>query len=194
MLWRGLLALTLALWGVSSVAQDVVPRSQILTIDSSRLFPETLLGQSIITSINEERRAFAIENQAIAEQFRAEELALTEQRATLPRDEFARLAEDFDRRAQAERAERDAEMAAFERRAQAQERGFLQQIQPVLGQIMADAGALVLIESGTVILRNEAIDVTDIAIARINAASEISTPEEGAGAVDPVISDQPSED
>lgn len=151
--------------------EEELPRSQILTIDSTRLFPETLFGQSILEAIREERIAFAAENREIARAFREEELALTEQRDTLSREEFARLAEDFDARVQAAREERDAQEARLATRGEEQERAFLQQVQPVLTDIMAEAGALVLIEASTVLLRADAIDVTNIAIARIDEAT-----------------------
>lgn len=146
-------------------------RSQILTIDSSRLFPETLLGQSIIAALNEERRVFAAEGQALADALRVEELELTDKRATLSREEFSRLAEDFDARVNATRAERDAAEAALNARADAQERAFLGRVRPILGQLMAEAGAAVMIEAETVFLRNEVIDITEIAISRINQAT-----------------------
>ena len=186
MRWRGLLAgAALALLGSLAAAQEGRPasdlaglRSQILTIDSARLFPETLLGQSIIAALNEERRIFASEGQAIADALRAEELELTEKRQTLSREEFAQLAADFDQRVTATRAERDAAEAELTARAEAQERAFLGRVRPILGQLMAEAGAAVMIEADTVFLRNDVIDVTEIAIARINEVTVLSGDEE----------------
>ncbi|MEM9855510.1 MAG: OmpH family outer membrane protein [Pseudomonadota bacterium] len=167
-------ALLLGLAGSEAAAQDAsdVPRSPILVIESARLFPETLFGQSILAAINEERRAFAAENEAIASAFRREELALTEQRGILAREDFARLAADFDLRVQAARNDRDSQEAALNARSETQERTFLQQIRPILAQIMGEAGAAVLVEADAVLLRADAIDITDLAIARINANTE----------------------
>ena len=186
MRWRGLLAgAALALLGSLGAAQEGRPasdlaglRSQILTIDSTRLFPETVLGQSIIAALNEERRIFASEGQAIADALRAEELELTEKRQTLSREEFSQLAADFDQRVTATRAERDAAEAELTARAEAQERAFLGRVRPILGQLMAEAGAAVMIEADTVFLRNDVIDVTEIAIARINEVTVLSGDEE----------------
>ena len=173
-----------------------VPRSQVLTIDSSRLYPGTILGQSYIAAINDQRRAFAAENQVIAAELRDEELALTEQRAELPRAEFARLAAEFDSRVEAAREERAAQEAELDARAEAQERSFLQQVQPILGQIMVEAGAVALIEASTVFLRNEAIDITEIAIARIDEATQPVTPgENGAQSpAEPAPEEAPAQD
>lgn len=155
-----------------------VPRAQILTIDSSRLLPGTTLGQSLLARLAEEREAFAAESERIAAEFRAEELELTAQRATLPREEFAQLAEDFDTRVQAARTERDEGEAALAAQADSQEIRFLREVRPILGQIMEEAGAVVLLESDTVLLRNGAIDVTALAITRINEATRTVTPRE----------------
>ncbi|MEO0665757.1 MAG: OmpH family outer membrane protein, partial [Pseudomonadota bacterium] len=144
----------------------------ILTIDSARLFPETLLGQAILAEIDEERRAFNRENEILAQEFREEELELTERRATLPREEFAELAAQFDERVQAARAERDAREAEIDRAAELRRRAFSQQVLPVLDALMREAGAAVLIEADSVLLAAEAVDITAAAIARINQAVE----------------------
>ncbi|MEM1233115.1 MAG: OmpH family outer membrane protein [Pseudomonadota bacterium] len=170
LLWPGLLAAQNA---------DRVPQSQILTIDSSQLFPGTVLGQSILQALAEERATFAAESQEIAAELRTEELALTEQRQTLPREEFAALAAEFDIRVQAARDERDAGEAALLAQREQQEIAFLRRVRPILGQIMDEASAVVLIEADTVFLRDGAIDVTAIAIERINDATRPVPPREG---------------
>lgn len=174
---RALLASLLLIWAATfSVAQDLaVPRSQILTIDLSRLFPETRLGQAILADMQEEFRAFETENERVAAAFRAEELALTEQRETLSREEFAALAADFDQRVQATRAERDALEAELNARSASLEAEFLQRVNPVLSQLIAEAGAGILIEKNSVLWSVDAIDVTDAAIARINQATRFAT-------------------
>ncbi|MCH2077146.1 MAG: OmpH family outer membrane protein [Rhodobacteraceae bacterium] len=155
-----------------------VPQAQILTIDSSRLLPGTVLGQSLLAGLAEEREAFAAESERIAAEFRAEELDLTAKRGTLPREEFAELAEAFDVRVQAARVERDEGEAALAARSESQEILFLREVRPILGQIMEEAGAVVLLEADTVLLRNGAIDVTALAITRINEATRSVTPRE----------------
>ncbi|MEM1100532.1 MAG: OmpH family outer membrane protein [Pseudomonadota bacterium] len=199
----GLLAL--ALFGTASVVQaqeapaPLALRSPVLTIESARLFPETELGRSILAQIAEEQRIFNIENQELADAFREEELALTDRRATLPRDEFAALAEDFDARVQAARRERDAREAEIEASADLRRRSFSQAVRPILNQIMREAGAAVLIEAETVLIRADAIDITDIAIVRIDAATELdpdALPEgsEGLGGTEPPEDDAAPEE
>ncbi|MEM9437007.1 MAG: OmpH family outer membrane protein [Pseudomonadota bacterium] len=178
---RVLLAALSLTWAATfAVAQDIgVPRSQILTIDLSRLFPETRLGQAILADMQEEFREFETENTRVAAAFRTEELALTEQRQTLSREEFAALAADFDARVRATREERDAIEAELTARSASLEAEFLQRVNPVLSQLIAEAGAGILIEKGTVLWSIDAIDVTDAAIARINQATRISPDRDG---------------
>ncbi|MEO0486596.1 MAG: OmpH family outer membrane protein [Pseudomonadota bacterium] len=167
------LATTLPAWAQEATG---LPRTQVLTIDSSRLYPGTLLGQAFIQVTQEEQRRHAQGNQALAAELRAEELALTELRETLPREDFARLAEEFDTRVEAARRERDELLTDITTRAEQQERAFLQQVRPILGQIMAEAGAVVLMEAQSVVLAASAIDITDLAITRINEATQPIAP------------------
>ena len=183
---RAYLAAAFLAFAGEAAAQDQfpigtsVPQAQILTIDSSRLLPGTLLGQSILSALAQEREAFAAESERIAAEFRAKELELTQQRETLPREDFAKLAEEFDLRVQAARLERDEGEAALAAQAESQEVLFLREVRPILGQIMEEAGAVVLLESETVLLRNGAIDVTTLAITRINEATRSVTRREEA--------------
>ncbi|MEL6608370.1 MAG: OmpH family outer membrane protein [Pseudomonadota bacterium] len=156
-------------------------RSPILTIEAARLFPNTALGQQLASALDADRAALAQENRELEEALRTEELALTEQRATLPRADFVALAADFDSRVQETRIEQDAKQRALEARAAAQEGIFLERIQPILGQIMVEAGAAVIIETSTTFLRDRSVDVTDLAIARINAEFPADTPITPAG-------------
>jgi len=146
-----------------------VPRAPILTIDASRLLPETVVGQRLVRALEAEGAALERENRAIAQALRDEELALTEQRDSLEREEFLKLAEDFDARVQAARREQDAKQAALQARLDDQQQALMSEIRPILGQIMIEANAAMIMEIGTVMLSVRSIDITDIAIARINA-------------------------
>lgn len=162
-------------WATASDAQQndataTTLRSPILTVDPGRLLRATVIGQRLAQALEDESRALDAENQRIVAELRAEELLLTEQRPTMERTEFAALAEEFDQRVQAARLAQDAKQTALEQKAAEQERALLREIQPVLAQIMVDTGAAVIVESGSVLLSARSVDVTDLAIARINAS------------------------
>ncbi|MGR3435336.1 MAG: OmpH family outer membrane protein [Shimia sp.] len=169
-----LLALPLA-----GAAQEV-PRSPILTITTEALLPGTAYGRRVQADLTADRQALAGENRRIEEELRAEELGLTERRGEIPREEFVRLARVFDERVEAVRTAQDAKEAALRASLVEREQAFLARVQPILGQIMIEAGAVVIVEADTVVLRNRDIDVTQTAIARIDAALGDGTAPNGA--------------
>lgn len=150
--------------------ERIVPRAPILTIDASRLLPETVVGQRLVEALEAEGAALERENREIAEALREEELALTAQRDTIARDEFLKLADDFDARVQEARREQDAKQIALQARLDDQQQALMAEIRPILAQIMLEANAAMIMEISTVMLSVRGIDITDIAIARINSS------------------------
>ncbi|MEL6888473.1 MAG: OmpH family outer membrane protein, partial [Pseudomonadota bacterium] len=141
-----------------------------LTIDSERLYRDSAFGQRVLREIEARTRALTEENQKLEAELEAEEKALTEQRDSLTPEEFRALADAFDARVQAIRRERDARnQENIELLDENQER-FLRAALPVLEAIMRDVGAAVVLEVRSVFVSANAIDITDRAIAEINAA------------------------
>ena len=158
-------------------AQEVV-KSPILTVEADRLFNESLYGQRLTEEIEVAGSEISAENRQIEAALTAEEKSLTEQRANLPTAEFRKLADAFDEKVQSIRQEQDAKGRALAARTEDVRRDFLEAAQPVLGELMREAGAAVLIERRNVFLSADAIDVTDEAIERINARLGTGTAEE----------------
>lgn len=154
--------------------------SPILIIDQERLFAESHLGEQIGREMEAKTEALAAENRRIEAELIAEEQALTERRKELPAAEFRVLAENFDAKVQRIRAEQDAKERDLQHeREQAQAR-FLGRIVPILGQLAAERGAVAILDRRTVFLAADSIDITEQAIARINAliaAEEEGTPD-----------------
>lgn len=170
MLARCLIALVLALALVVPRAEAQVVQSPILTIDSERLYRESAFGQRVLREIEARNSVLAQENQRLEEELRAEEQALTEQRPTLPPADFRVLADAFDARVQAIRREREARNQENIALLEENEERFLRAALPVLNAIMRDVGAAVVLEERRVFASATAIDITDRAIAEINAA------------------------
>ena len=164
-------------------AQEVV-KSPILTVEADRLFNESLYGQRLTEEIEAAGSEISAENRQIEAALTAEEKSLTEQRANLPTAEFRKLADAFDEKVQSIRQEQDAKGRALAARTEDVRRDFLEAAQPVLGELMREAGAAVLIERRNVFLSADAIDVTDEAIERINARL-------GTGAAEDTGTDEP---
>lgn len=163
------LLVALVLIGASATfAQDV--RSPILTIDSDRLYRDSAFGQQVLADIEAQTKALADENRALEIELEAEEQALTAQRSTLPAVEFRTLADAFDARVQAIRTERDAKNRLISAQLEENREQFLAAAFPVLEAIMREAGAAVVLEQRNVFISANAIDITDSAIAKIDAA------------------------
>lgn len=148
----------------------VLIQSPVLVIDSQRLFSESLLGQRIEAEVNAARAQLQAENDQIAEALRAEELELTQRRPGLAAEEFRALADAFDSKAQRIRGERAAELQQLGQRLDQERQAFLTAVVPVLEEIMREAGAAILLEQREVLLHVRVVDVTRLAIERVNEA------------------------
>ena len=143
---------------------------QVLTIDSERLFDETRFGARAEAEIEAEARALAAENREIEAALMAEERDLTDRRPGMEAEAFQALAEEFDAKVQRIRTEQDAKARALAQARDEAEQAFFNRIAGILGQIVRERGALVILERRDVFLSADAIDITDEAIQRINTA------------------------
>lgn len=140
----------------------------ILTIDQDRVYAASAFGQRIAREIERRAADLASENRRIEADLEAEERALTEARPTLAPEEFRRRADAFDARVVALRTEQDAKARALGAlRDQARE-AFWRDSLPALGQILAERGAVAILDRRVVFLAANAIDITDAAVARID--------------------------
>ena len=174
-IWRALLILAVtALCAAAAAAQDI--RSPILTIDSDRLYQDSAFGQRVQRDIEAATTALADDNRRIERELEAEEQALTDQRPDMEPDAFRALADAFDARVEGIRRERDAKSREISALLDENRGRFLAAAGPVLESIMREAGAAVILEQRSVFVSANAIDITDIAIARINALLGDGTP------------------
>jgi Skp family chaperone for outer membrane proteins len=156
-------------------------RSPILTLDQDRLYADSRFGQRMLGQIDEELRALQAENRQIEADLETEERALTDRRASLPPEEFRALADAFDDKVQQIRAARDAKARDLAARRDAQQQRFLETAVPILAQIMQELSADAIVDRSVVILSFDRIDITDLAISRIDAAlATEAAPAEGA--------------
>jgi Skp family chaperone for outer membrane proteins len=146
------------------------PPPPVLTIDAERVLAESAFGRALSAEVDAAARALAEENRRIEADLLAEEKDLTERRAMMSPDEFRPMADAFDEKVQRLRAEQDEkERALTDLREEGRQR-FLREAVPVLSAILREQGALVLLDRRDVFLSADAIDITGIAIARIDAA------------------------
>lgn len=145
-----------------------VVQSDVVVIDPERLLTETLYGRRLQSEIQTARERLIAQNDRVAADLEAEELALTEKRATTPPDEFRALADAFDQKVEQLRLEAEQMSRDLERRRDLAPVQFMRVIQPVLSELLQEAEAVVMLDVRTVLLRAEVADVSDLAIARIN--------------------------
>lgn len=164
-------------------AREVV-RSPILTIESDRFFNQSAYGQRLLDQIEEEGRALAAENRRFEAELTAEEQRLTEIRSETDPVEFRAMADAFDARVEELRRQQDAKARELSNRDETARRTFFSQAQPVLADILREAGAALILERGNVLLSANAIDITELAIRRLDAAigdgAELEMPAPGA--------------
>ena len=163
------LAVMLAL---PAVAQDgpalEVPRAPILMVDRERLLVETMFGQAVEARFQASSKQLIDENLRLEQALESEERDLTDRRATLPAEEFQKLAAEFDAKTEAIRAAQDAKSRALTNQRELDRQRFLQAAVPVLGDLMRESGAVAVFDKALVILSLRGVDITDEAIARID--------------------------
>lgn len=156
------------------------PQAPVLTLDQERLFAQSQFGQRVLAEIDAASKELAAENREIEAELLAEERELTELRAELPADEFQARAQAFDDRAVGFRRQQDAKARALQGRDEAERAAFFRAVSPILSDLVAELGAVAILDDRAVLFAAPAIDVTDRAIARVDArigAGEALSPE-----------------
>lgn len=193
-LLRGsLLALCLSLAGVGyASAQGVgVVQSDVLVINPDRLFAETQLGETMNEELQAKRDALIAHNRKLEAELEAEEKALSELRAETSPEEFRDLADAFDAKVRNIRQDSDRRARDLDRLRSQAPVTFMRLVEPVLVEIMRDADAAVIMDSRSVLLRAEVVDITDIAVSRID--EEIGSELPGSMGSDTPASNGPDE-
>nr|WP_170570181.1 OmpH family outer membrane protein [Ruegeria atlantica] len=147
-----------------------VPQSSVLTLSSDRLFADSEFGTRVLREIEAESALLGEENERIVAELSQEEQILTDQRATMTAEEFRPLAEAFDSKVQSHREGQRAKLDALARRSEEARQKFFELVQPVLIDLLRETGASIVIERSSVFLSSDRTDITDAAIARIDAA------------------------
>ena len=141
----------------------------VLTLDQDRLFLQSAFGKAAAARADADEATLVAENREIFAALEAEEKDLTARRATTPAAEFTALAAAFDAKAESIRAAQDAKGLEIARMRTDDRRKFYDVALPVLAELMTELGAVAILEKKTVILSYDRNDMTDRAIARVDA-------------------------
>ena len=155
----------------------VIP-SPVLVVDIERVYAESEFGRRIESDYQNAGLLLSSENDAFLAELEAEERNIADRRDDMTVEEFRAEAEAFDIKVQDIRAQQDELVETLEARRLAGQTAFETQLRPILGQLMIDNRGVVLLEKEAAYLFVTNIDITDQAIAAVNAAL-------GDGASDP---------
>lgn len=145
------------------------PAMAVLTLDQDRLFSGSRFGAKSIEALEVQARALQAENRRIESDLEAEEKSLTERRGTMTTEEFRAEADAFDQKVKGIRSAQEAKARDLAAQRDAARQVFLQTSAPILAQIMQERGAVAIIDRSAIVLSFDRADVTDLAIARIDA-------------------------
>lgn len=143
--------------------------SPVLTINEAALFGGSAWGRRVQAELERRSRELAAENDRSYDELAAQEEELTALRATLSPEEFRQRAEAFDAHAESVRAERQAALRALNDFAEGERQDFFSVAIPVFADIMAERGAVVILDQRMVFVSADAVDVTQPLIDRIDA-------------------------
>lgn len=155
--------------GALPPGQTAVVPSPLVTISPDRLFSGTVYGKAVQARAEAATAALQAENRRIEADLATEEKSLTAQRPKLAPADFRVLADAFDAKVEAIRNAQDAKSQDLTRKNDAERKRFFETAIPVLGQLMTDLGAVAMLDKSVVVLSFDRIDITDKAIARIDA-------------------------
>lgn len=161
--------------GAVASAQSIPP--PVLVIDRDALYQSSRYALQLRQDIVDKYQKDRAETRRLEDTLRAEELKLTELRKTMSPEEFAAAAQQFDERAETARRQSEENQRQGNAELAQQERAFFNRVRPIIGQIMVERGAtLVLQDSAAIFMKFNILDITDVARDRIDA--ELAAPNE----------------
>ncbi|KCV83558.1 outer membrane chaperone Skp [Actibacterium atlanticum] len=153
------------------LAQDApapVLRSPVLTVDQEQLFNDSAYGKAMLAALEDEREALTMENRRIEADLIAEEQDLTEERPQMTPEGFREKAAAFDARVVEIRQAQDSKLRALNERRDEAQKQFYAAALPIVAELVRERGAVLVLESQSVILSAQQIDITQEVIARLD--------------------------
>jgi Skp family chaperone for outer membrane proteins len=134
------------------------------------MFEESQWGRRALGEINADSAALAAENRRIEAELSAEEQDLADRRSTISAQEFRLLADAFDAKVVDIRRNQDTKLRDLNRLNDAERQAFFAAAAPILREyLLASEGAVAILDRRAILVASDAIDITDQAIALIDA-------------------------
>lgn len=142
--------------------------SPVVTVDQEALFSQSAWGKRVLGEIEERSRQLAEENDAIESELVAEERALTDLRPEMEPDAFRVKAEEFDSKVQSLRKAQEAKRRELSAFLETERERFYAAIISILGDVVAERGAVAILDRRAIVLSVADIDITSDAVRRID--------------------------
>lgn len=169
MLWRSVILVWALVMAGPLAAQDAASQVEVLIIDSERVFSQSRHAETMRAVVEAEAEVLKNENERIVADLTAEEKGLTERRPTMEPDAFRAEAQAFDTKVQEIRRARDAKEAQINQARLDVRARFFEEVRPLIGREMVDRGAMVVMDSRSIVVAVRSIDITDAVISRIDS-------------------------
>ena len=167
---RAMSALVVALAFTNPVFAQSIQPSPVLTLDQDRMYAASAFGKRVQEDLQKQSNDLSQENRKIEAALEAEERRLTEERADMVPENFQKLAADFDERVTGIRRAQASKTDNIRRQAETERVRFFEVAFPILLELVEETGAVTILNNTAVIFSVRQIDITDAAIARIDAA------------------------
>ena len=160
-------------------AQAPVPGNPLpfLFINQEQILTGSKSGQVILADEDRQRDALRGESRSLDASFEEEESRLTEQRPTLPPEEFRKLSDAFDAKVVKARRDQDERANALAAQFDQRRRQFYAQVAPILVMLMDRYGAKAIFDENSVLLADQSLNITQAVIAEIDAHPASIAPE-----------------
>ncbi|RED13214.1 OmpH family outer membrane protein [Pontivivens insulae] len=167
----GAALLALMLMGTMAMGQGRIP--PLLLVNPQQVLERSETGRALIAENQEAREALAAESAERSDAFEREEMELTERRGAMEPEAFAALADEFDARVRAARAEQDRAGQQLARDQEAAQARFNALLTPIYSELMRESGAAAVLDIRNVVLANSQLDITREVIRRLDAAAAL---------------------
>jgi Skp family chaperone for outer membrane proteins len=140
-----------------------------LFINQERLLTDSQSGRAILADEDKQRDALRAEARTLDQSFEAEEKQLTDQRPTLPVEDFRKLSDAFDARVVQARHDQDNRASSLAQEFDQRRRRFYAQVAPILVSLMDRYGAKAIFDETSVLMADQSLNITQAVIAEIDA-------------------------
>ena len=164
----GVVALAIALAPASARPQPSA--GGVVAMNLEQVFNQTMLGKRMRADHAAAIARMEACNDNLRILLEAEEARLAVLRSDMPADEFREFADTFDAEVRRIRTARARSAEALERSWGEAQLAFLRAVQGVLGQMLTEWGAAVLLDNSALLLATSEVDITSEAILRIDEA------------------------